>query len=101
MRRPLTDVRSAIRALRLRPAFAVTVILTLSLGIGAATTVWSFAYALLVRPYPYAAPHELVRVQSVYTKEGGVAGGRQFLRGQNEHGSGPDAGHHPPDDPEH
>lgn len=48
---------------------------TLGLGIGAATTVYGFAYALLLRPYPCAAPEALLRVQSVYTKEGGARRG--------------------------
>jgi putative ABC transport system permease protein len=49
--------------------------LILGLGIGATTTVWSFAYALLLRPYPYQSPDGLVRVQSVYTKEGSARRG--------------------------
>lgn len=70
---------SALRSLWVRPAFTITVVLTLALGIGAATTVWSFSYALLFRPYPYRAPEQLVRVQSVYTKEGGMRRGSSLL----------------------
>ncbi len=66
-----TDLRDAVRALVARPTFTIALVLTLGLGIGATTTVYSFVYALLLRPYPYRAPDQLVRVQSVYAKEGG------------------------------
>jgi putative ABC transport system permease protein len=69
------DVRNAARALLSRPAYAAALVLTLGLGIGATTTIYSFVYALLLRPYPYASPESLVRVQSVYQKEGGARRG--------------------------
>lgn len=69
------DIRDAVRALLGKPTFTIALVLTLGLGIGATTTVYSFVYALLLRPYPYAAPDDLVRVQSVYTKEGGAKRG--------------------------
>jgi putative ABC transport system permease protein len=75
MRGLRADARDAIRGLLGRPLFTIMLILTLGLGIGATTTVWSFAYALLLRPYPYQAPKALVRVQSVYTKEGSAKRG--------------------------
>jgi hypothetical protein len=65
-----TDLRDAARALIRRPGFSLTVVLTLSLGIGATTTVYAFVHALLIRPYPYAEPDRLVRLQTVATKEG-------------------------------
>lgn len=69
------DVRNALRSLLGRPAFTATLVLTLALGIGATTTIYSFVYALLLRPYPYADADALVRVQSVYTKDGGARRG--------------------------
>lgn len=56
------DVRYAIRALRKNPAYAIVAIATLAIGIGAGTTVYSVAGAVLLRPLPYADPDRLVRV---------------------------------------
>ena len=47
------DVRYAVRQMRRNPGFAFTVILTLALGIGATTAVFSVAYGVLVDPFPY------------------------------------------------
>jgi putative ABC transport system permease protein len=69
------DLRDAFRSLALNPSFSLVLLVTLGLGIGATTTIYSFVYALLLRPYEYADPNRLVRVQSVYTKEGGVRRG--------------------------
>jgi putative ABC transport system permease protein len=75
----VSGLSSTLRGLRVRPGFALAVILTLGLGIGAATTVWSFAYALLYRPYPYPAPDQLMRVQSVSMKDAGARRGMSLL----------------------
>lgn len=47
------DLRFAIRQLRRSPGFAITAILTLALGIGATTAVFSVAYGVLIDPFPY------------------------------------------------
>lgn len=65
------DFRDALRGLTTRPLLTAAMVVTMGLGIGATTTVWSFTYALLLRPYPYDAPDRLIRIQSVYTKDGG------------------------------
>src|SRR5258708_30504586 len=47
------DLRFAFRQLRRSPGFAITAILTLALGIGATTAVYSVAYGVLIDPFPY------------------------------------------------
>jgi hypothetical protein len=56
------DVRYGVRALLKQPIFAVTTILTLAIGIGANTTVFTLLHGLLLRSLPVMAPQELVRI---------------------------------------
>ena len=56
------DLRHAVRALRLEPGFSAIVILTLAIGIGACTTVFSFINALLLGSLPYPEPDRLVLI---------------------------------------
>ena len=56
------DVEYALRAVRRTPGFSATVILSLGLGIGAATVVFSLADTVYLRPLPYRAPDELMFV---------------------------------------
>ncbi len=58
----LRDVRYAIRSLGSRPAFTLTVIATLALGIGANTAIFTLVDALLLRRLPVAHPEQLVIV---------------------------------------
>src|ERR1043165_2220263 len=60
--RILQDFRYALRAIRQAPAFAVVVTLTVALGVGATTAIWSVADAVLVRPLPYPAQKSLVKL---------------------------------------
>jgi hypothetical protein len=56
------SLRVILRSLARRPAFTLTAIITLALGIGAVTAVYSVVSALLLRPLPYSHPDELVAI---------------------------------------
>ncbi|HMU62270.1 MAG TPA: ABC transporter permease [Gemmatimonadales bacterium] len=58
----IADVRYALRALGRNPALAMTAIVTLALGIGATTAIFTAVNAVLLRPLPFAQPDELVAV---------------------------------------
>jgi putative ABC transport system permease protein len=60
----LRDVGFGWRTLRKNPAFTIAAILTLALGIGANTAIFTVTNALLLRPFPYRAPEQLVTVGS-------------------------------------
>ncbi|WP_321476318.1 ABC transporter permease [uncultured Paludibaculum sp.] len=56
------DLRYGLRLLLRNPGFAATVVLTLGLGIGATTAIFSVVHATLLRPLPYSHPESLVYV---------------------------------------
>jgi putative ABC transport system permease protein len=55
-------MRAALRNLRRRPAFSATAILTIALGIGANTALFSVIYSVLIRPLPFRDPGRLVQI---------------------------------------
>jgi putative ABC transport system permease protein len=70
----LQDVRHAIRMMATQRAFTAAALITLALGIGATTAIFSLVYGVLLRPLPYPEPDRLVRVYEEHP------GGRSLVR---------------------
>lgn len=64
------DLRYAVRQLRSNPGFTVTALLTIALGIGATTAIFSVADAMILRPLPYPNSNQLVLVWDTLAKIG-------------------------------
>jgi putative ABC transport system permease protein len=75
----IRNVRLTLRQLHRQPAFAATVILTLGLAIAANTTIFSFVNALLIRPFPFHDPDQLVQIRSVRGGQLGMLSMREIL----------------------
>jgi putative ABC transport system permease protein len=58
----LRDLRYAVRLIRRQPGFAAVAILTMAIGVGATTILFSVAYGVLLKPLPWAEADRLVRV---------------------------------------
>jgi predicted permease len=62
MRSVIGDLRYASRELRRRPGFALTAILSLALGIGATSAVFSVVYGVLINPFPYVGADRMMQI---------------------------------------
>ena len=65
MNRLILDLKAALTALRRRPGFTALAVLTLAVGLGPTTAILSILSGVLLSPYPYENPEEIVRVWSM------------------------------------
>jgi ABC-type antimicrobial peptide transport system permease subunit len=69
----IKDIRVGVRSLRKRPGFTLIAILTLALGIGASTAIFSVVDGVLMRPLPYPHAERMVQLREVNPRGGRIA----------------------------
>src|SRR5947199_4845807 len=70
----MNDLKCALRQLRKSPGFTLVAVLTLALGIGANTAIFSVVEGTLLRPLPFPHPEQLVRIYEAQDENGARSG---------------------------
>jgi predicted permease len=86
------DLRYALRGLSRKPAFTFAAVVTLAVGIGATTAIFSVVYSVLIKPLPYPNADELVRIRHVNNRGEMSATSVQYLTYRKENGTFADIG---------
>src|SRR5688572_16387602 len=86
------DLRHALRGLSRRPAFTFAAVVTLALGIGATTAIFSVVYSVLIKPLPYPDSDGLVRIRHANDRGDMAATSILYLTYRNENATFSDIG---------